>query len=256
MLKVNVRRLVEKKYGEKRDVNVKEVFRTADGFGGSESFQVRQGFDSKIDKYTQCADELKDLQAGKFLEGEYVAVSADEKVRLTKLVFINERNSTYVTYINSHYYRYMKKQGLEIRGNSEYDSIIGVKDGEPKVLCFAVRVRDNHFDEQETIEEYKVRVEKEKQQKERRKEIEAIEDREYAERTIKEFINSYSQLIGYEIRMTKINDMYMLEFLDEYGNWSIFENMFYYSHSLNAQKRVGKLIMSMMNETDINRLKD
>lgn len=191
--------------GEKTD---KKII-SEDGYYTNGVVAIKKGFDKKVDEDFKDADLMEKFNI-KRLEKcmEYVAYNVVEKEKVVAIECAHswkkdEKNK--VMYMNAYTYRYLVRKDLELKFNPNTFSYAGYIEGELMIYGLGMKVNEKHFEELETIEELKIRTEKEKAEKEELKNANI----KYWEQQAQDYINIYKKadlkngFIGKEMRISK-----------------------------------------------------
>lgn len=259
MIKLNLKKMIEEDYKGKK---LGRKILTKDGYLTNGIIAVKKGFNETIDKIF----EGNDVEEGRFgmyetnpERCEYKVVDVEEKVTYTKLTGVYEcldQKFTGSIYIYSAYYRFMKKNNLEIKIHPSSHMFIAIDaDAELQMMGLGIRMHDEKtFLEDTTIEEYLAEKEEEKARKEKAKKL--MED--HAMKVAKEEVirlRTKSDVIdiiaGKEYRISKYGKKYVLEtymdFEDGKGfRWCTFFNLGNLASQLTEQKMIGEKIIELL----------
>lgn len=265
MIKLNLKKMVgENHKGIKEDRRML----SADGYYLNGFFGVKVGIDKALDRMFDGVQ----VQEGLFLEKivkkcEYDVVKIEEKAIITKIdgrlvVAVGTEGYTKriegTIYLNSEYYRFIKKHNLEIKIHPESGAVAGFKNGEKVAIFLGIRyggtdtLAREMWQKEQTVEEYVALKEKEKAEKEQaKKKLEEFANKTARELLVDLKINSQVMDIilnqGEGCRMTKSDKKtYVLECKVE-GKWCAFQRLDRKTNKLSEQKLIGMKMLEILN---------
>lgn len=265
MIKLNLKKMVgETHKGKKLDKRLL----SADGYYLNGCFGVKVGIDKALDRMfdgTQVEEGLYIEKVAK--KCEYDVVKIEEKAIVTKIdgkLEVEVGTEGYIKtiegtmYLNSEYYRFIKKHKLEIKIHPDSGVVAGFKDDKLVAIFLGIRyggtdtIAREMWEKEPTVEEFVALKEKEKAEKEQaKKKLEEFANKTARELLVDLKINSQVMDIilnqGEGCRMTKSDKKtYVLECKVE-GKWCAFQRLDRKTNKLSEQKLIGMKMLEILN---------